>query len=119
MCQLLLFSKSIHTYIQGEVTTIPAILTFATTGQGEVKGSSTVLWVGQAAQIFDHVVNFKTEFLLLITFQVAIIEFPGSTHNFLLLILFFPPKRPSSSAPNSHLRTGLLQLRIYSTRTAG
>ena len=35
---------------QGGVTTIPAVLTFATAGQDEVKGSSTILWVGQAVK---------------------------------------------------------------------
>ena len=36
--------------LQGEVTTILTILTFATAGQDEVKGSSTILWVGQAVK---------------------------------------------------------------------
>ena len=35
---------------QGGVTTVLTVLTFATAGQDEVKGSSTTLWVGQAVK---------------------------------------------------------------------
>ena len=41
------------------VTTILTVLTFATAGQDEVKGSSTMLWVDQAALIVNHMVKVK------------------------------------------------------------